>query len=92
MTRKARKQQPDIIINGEFGFYTIFPESDAGAAWVTANVNAAQWQSQGGAIYCDDTRMAQDIADAAALANLRVLVNGHPYESSREPDTEQASR
>jgi hypothetical protein len=71
---KEAKQQFDIAINGQMGFYTIIVESTKGKRW-SKRIQGFD----GHAAYCDDTRMTEDIADGAFDAGLRVSVNGRRY-------------
>lgn len=67
-TRKA-----DITIDGQ-GFYTIAANSVRGIAFMRQVEGSSD-----GVAYCDDTRMAVDIADGAVHAGLRVEVNDKVY-------------
>lgn len=63
----------DVTIYGQ-GFYAITGETKRGKAFVKRC-----WGGEHGQTYCDDSRLAQDIADGAVLAGLRVVVNGARY-------------
>lgn len=71
------KAEADILIAG-IGFYAIEATSDRGRAFmvrVEGNDN--------GSAYCDDSRLALDIADGALSVGLRVNVNGRQYGMER---------
>lgn len=79
-----KQQQPtrvnpsiDISITGSMGFYTITPNTPQGEQWISEHLpNALSLYST---VFCDDTRMTQDIADGAATDGLAVTVNDQRY-------------
>lgn len=73
-------KQSDISISGSLGFYTIQPITDAGKDWLLENVPSiwdavTPWQG----VYCDDSRMTEDIAEGAHNDALEVSVNNRLY-------------
>lgn len=63
----------DIRIDGQGGFYSITPETDAGREWYEANVE------DDGIPYTDSTQYAYDIAQGATDDGLTVAVNGYLF-------------
>ena len=63
--------RPDILVSnaGGFGFFSIWGESRRGRQWLKRNVEGL---GRDGVAYCDDRRMALDIAEGAISAGLKV--------------------
>jgi hypothetical protein len=83
MTRYEWTVSADLAIAGQMGFYSLHAHSDAGRDWMTRNVQGVIRMASSTFIdvyaYCDDSGMAQDIADGALDDGLTVEVNGREY-------------
>ena len=67
----------DIEITGK-GFYQFEAVSEEAQDWMAANVEGFDYRNH--VAYCDDSRLAQDIANGAVDDGLTVSVNGKAYE------------
>lgn len=75
---RTRKFTADLTIDGH-GFYTIRSLTQRGADWLREHVMGAFWINDDTYANCDDSRMTDDIAQAAFDDSLTIAVNGFKY-------------
>ncbi len=73
----GERRRPDVTIENQRGLFLLRPQTDAGRAWLEANVRAEKWQWIDGALAIDGQEYMQPIVVAMIDAGLQ-LTNVQP--------------
>ena len=69
-------KNPDVIVTGQWGLYSILPMSKRGRAWVKRHLSDGERTVLNGATMCEGGDRCREIVAGMVAQGLRVEVNG----------------